>query len=267
MQPFELGGVDFFIDALKNVLATREKSGEASIDATSNLVEMMKKVRADPNYKRLGIDEKVVLAQGWEFFVAGYAGVRDALDVFMYEMASNESIQENVYEEIKSVAKGQLVSLVKGQLVSLEAISQLPYLNACLLEATRLHPPFIHPERLCNKEWKHEGIRIPKGTQIIFPMTAIHHNPEFYSNPEIFDPTRFMPGNKEGRDPYTYFAFGQGPRSCIGQRFAIEMLKVLIVSFLLRFKMQKRADTICEARPGGTFFLTFKPIYLDVIKR
>jgi len=259
MQMFTGEGLDFFVSALKNVLAARENSGETSIDAASTLVDMIKKSRTDPTYKRLQIDEHVVIAQAWEFFVAGYAGARDVFDFFMYEMAMNEDIQEKVYQEIKSAGKDRTLSL--------EVISQLPYLTACLLETTRIHPPFIRPERLCTKEWKHEGLRIPAGTQVILMMGAVHRNPDFYPNPDTFDPSRFMPGNKEGRDPFTYLTFGQGPRGCIGQRFAMEMLKVLLVTFLIRFKFQKRADTIWEPNPGGSFILSFKPILLDVLKR
>jgi len=257
--PMEMGGMDFFVSALKNILATREKAGEASIDATSTLVEMMKKVRSDPVYRKLKISENVVLAQGWEFFVAGYVGIRDLFDFFMYEMASNPEVQDRVHSEIKTAARGHLGT-------SLEDISQLPFLSACIEETGRLHPVFIRPERVCNKDWTFEGLSIPKGMQVIFPMAAIHRNPEYFPNPDQFEPSRFLGGKKE-MDPYAYMTFGHGPRSCIGQRFALEMLKVLVVSFLARFKMERRSDTICETNPGGSLMLNFKPLFLDIVKR
>jgi cytochrome P450 len=43
----------------------------------------------------------------------------------------------------------------------------------------------------------------------------------FFENPEKFDPENFSPEKKSERSPYTFLAFGQGPRNCIGMRFAL----------------------------------------------
>jgi cytochrome P450 len=44
---------------------------------------------------------------------------------------------------------------------------------------------------------------------------------KYFSNPEKFDPENFSPEKKAERSPYTFLAFGQGPRNCIGMRFAL----------------------------------------------
>jgi len=256
-----MGGMKYFVSNLRNILEAKEESGNFTIDVASTLVDMLKKSRNDETYKDLGIDEYAVFAQGWEFFFAGYLGTRDLFGFLMYELACHSDIQDQLYSEIRIAAKGK-------QVVSLEEISRLPYLNACLKEASRRNAAFIRLERFCNKDWEYDGLRIPKGIQVIFPMFAVHMNPENFPNPDRFEPSRFL-GNKE-QDAYAYMRFGHGPRGCLGQRFALEMLKVLVVSFLIRFKLEKRPDTILETYPGGGFFffmIEYKPILLDLVKR
>ena len=55
----------------------------------------------------------------------------------------------------------------------------------------------------------------------------------FGSNPEKFDPDNFSPENKADRSPYTFLAFGQGPRNCVGMRFALLQVKILFSQLYL----------------------------------
>lgn len=51
----------------------------------------------------------------------------------------------------------------------------------------------------------------------MIPVFALHRDPEYYPNPDVFDPDRFTPENKKLRPPCTYLPFGDGPRNCIGK--------------------------------------------------
>lgn len=70
-----------------------------------------------------------------------------------------------------------------------------------------------------------------------FPFFSI------YPNPKIYDPDNFSPENKSERSPYTYLAFGQGPRACIATRFAVMQVKVAMVKLLYNFKLVKGPKT------------------------
>lgn len=57
------------------------------------------------------------------------------------------------------------------------------------------------------------NIIIEKGTTVQIPVHAIHHDPEYYADPETFNPDRFKNDEKKKRDSMTWLGFGVGPRN------------------------------------------------------
>lgn len=73
--------------------------------------------------------------------------------------------------------------------------------------------------RLCNKKYEvpGTGVIIEKGTKVQIPVWGIHMDPEYYPEPEKFNPENFSPENKCKRPEMTFLPFGEGPRMCIGK--------------------------------------------------
>ena len=71
----------------------------------------------------------------------------------------------------------------------------------------------------------------------------MHHNAEFYPDPERFDPERFMPENKHRLVPYTYLPFGAGPRNCIGLRFAYQEIKLCLAKLIRHYHFSPTQET------------------------
>ena len=86
------------------------------------------------------------------------------------------------------------------------------------------------------------------------PTTAAHHDPEFFPEPERFKPERFLKENADNIIPYTWRPFGSGNRVCIGQRFAMMEMKIIIAKLLSKFKLTLTEKSGLEEQMG-TFAL------------
>lgn len=97
--------------------------------------------------------------------------------------------------------------------------------------------------RECTKDCIIKGLKIPKGTIIVIPAYTLHRDPEFYPDPDKFDPERFSAKGKESRDPFSFLGFGYGPRNCIGMRFAQMEMKLVMARLLKRYSFFVAPET------------------------
>lgn len=112
-------------------------------------------------------------------------------------------------------------------------------------ETLRLHSPGSHLTRYCNESVeidlpKDKKLLVDSGTVIIFPIVSIQMDPEFYPNPTKFDPDRFAPENggvKSFIERGVYLPFGNGPRICPGNRFAVSQSKLAIANLVKNFEI------------------------------
>lgn len=152
----------------------------------------------------------------------------------MYELAIEEHIQKKVRESVQKVLKKHENKL------TYESVSEMDYLEQCVNEALRKYPPAANTQRVAKEDYSVANTRIvlEKGTSVMIPIYAIHHDPEIYPKPEIYDPDRFSPENVKQRHQYAFLPFGElgfeskiifvtktgfiisgeGPRICIGMR-------------------------------------------------
>lgn len=138
-----------------------------------------------------------------------------------------------------------------------EAImNKMPYLDAVVHETLRKYPPLKRLERQLTgaDEYQIGGATIKKGMMVNISTLAIQHNPLFYPQPEVFNPDRFLPENKDLLVPYTYLPFGQGPRNCVGMRFAYQEIKLCIAKIIGEFNFTTTPQT-----PAKLEFKHFKP--------
>lgn len=97
--------------------------------------------------------------------------------------------------------------------------------------------------RECTKDCVIKGLSINENTPIIIPVYSIHRDPEFYPDPECFNPERFTSDAKQSRDPYTYMPFGHGPRNCMGMRFAQLEMKLALSVIMKNFTLSVTNET------------------------
>jgi cytochrome P450 len=82
-----------------------------------------------------------------------------------------------------------------------------------------MYPAIPMTDRKCTKSFKipELELKIEPGTVISLPIYALHHDPEYFPDPERFNPERFSEENKHKIQPFTNIPFGVGPRNCIGK--------------------------------------------------
>ncbi|OQV14013.1 Cytochrome P450 3A9 [Hypsibius exemplaris] len=200
------------------------------------------------NYK-LTLDE--VVAQAVIFFLAGFETSATALTFLTYCLAVEQTIQDKLRQSIEEVMQDL-------EEPTFESIAQMHYLDACVNEALRMYPPVSRTERECNEDWEYKGLKIAKGTVISIPIYAIQRDEEFWPNPDVYDPERFSYENKQKIKPYTFNTFGQGPRNCIGMRFAYYEIKMVMVHILRNFRILPSAKTEIPLQLKDTGFMAPK---------
>ena len=144
----------------------------------------------------------------------------------------------------------------------------MEYLDMVVNESLRLYPIAIRLERVSKKDVEINGVFIPKGTVVMIPIYPLHRNPEYWPEPQEFCPERFSKENKGNIDPYIYMPFGNGPRNCIGMRFALISIKLAVIGVLQNFTVQPCEETQIPLKISREpIFQPEKPIILKVVSR
>ena len=102
----------------------------------------------------------------------------------------------------------------------------------------RKYPPAVALNRVANADYKvpNTDYTLEKGVKVTIPVYAIQRDPEYYPDPEVFNPDRFLPDEVLKRDNATFLPFGDGPRNCIGLRFGMMQAQVGLVTLLKNYQ-------------------------------
>ena len=118
-------------------------------------------------------------------------------------------------------------------------LERLRVTRAALMEAMRLYPPAYAVDRTATSPLRLAGHDIPPGSVLAVSPWSTHRHPEFWPDPERFDPGRFLGAQERPR--YAYFPFGGGPRSCVGEHFAVLEATILLAALLRRYTVSSRS--------------------------
>ncbi|WP_052668933.1 cytochrome P450 [Nitriliruptor alkaliphilus] len=175
------------------------------------------------------LDHQQILEQALVFLLAGYDTTSTALAFTLHELGARPDLQAAVRVEIEQV--------VGDRQPTAEDAGRLDLTRRCLLEAMRLHPPAYITSRTTTVDTTIDGYRIPAGAVVTPVFGELHRNATYWPDPERFDPDRFLPDAVEERDRYAYLPFGGGPRSCIGERFAMLEASLALAVLLRRWQV------------------------------
>ncbi|PIN07300.1 Cytochrome P450 CYP4/CYP19/CYP26 subfamily [Handroanthus impetiginosus] len=151
----------------------------------------------------------------------------------VYFLADNPAVYDRVLKEQLEIRK---LKVDDKQLLNWEDTKRMKYSRIVLNETLRIAPTAIGFFRDVIHDFNFAGYTVPKGWKIFLSPNTIHKNPKYYPNPDKFDPSRF---EGKGPSPFTFTAFGGGPRMCPGNEFAPHLVLVFMHNLLIRFTWEK----------------------------
>jgi cytochrome P450 len=204
------------------------------------------------------MDDEQLRAEAVTFLGAGHETSAVALTWLWYLLAEHGDAEAKLHAELKHVLNGRTPTLAD--------LPQLPYTLMCIEEAMRLYPPAWVMSRTAIGADEVGGYKVAPNSEILIPVYVTHHHPDFWAEPEAFNPERFTPDQTAARPRYSYFPFGGGPRQCIGNNFALMEMQLIVASIAQRFRLrlvpghQVEADPSITLRPRNGVKVTLQEI-------
>uniref|UniRef100_A0A3Q2VC46 Cytochrome P450 family 4 subfamily F member 8 n=1 Tax=Haplochromis burtoni TaxID=8153 RepID=A0A3Q2VC46_HAPBU len=206
---------------------------------------------------------KEMQAEANTFMFAGHDTTASAICWTLYNLARHEHYQEKCRQEVMDLIEGR-----DGQEIQWEDLSNLPFTTMCIKESLRLHSPVQAVTRSYTQDMVLPGNRtVPAGTICLVSIYGTHHNPTVWTNPHEYDPQRFDPSNKKSQTSHAFIPFSSGPRNCIGQKFAMVELRVVVALTLLRFRLTPGVNPeLGSSRVRQPFVKISDSLLLDVVQ-
>jgi len=186
------------------------------------------------------------------FIGAGHETTARALAWTLFCVANCPDIRDRMESEIDEV--------LDSGADPVDWLERMPLVRAAFEEALRLYPPAPSINRQAVADDRFEApdgtaLDIRKGATILIMPWTLHRHELYWENPRAFDPSRFLPENRERIGRFQYLPFGAGARVCIGATFALQEAVIALAVLMRRY----RFDMTDETRPWPVQKLTVQP--------
>jgi cytochrome P450 len=179
------------------------------------------------------------------FIVAGHETTALTLAWALYLCAFDQGVQARARNEAQSVLGLRAAGAAD--------VPRLGYVRQMVEEALRLYPPGGFLSRTAQAEDRLSAAVIRPGDTVMIPVYGLHRHRKLWNDPDAFRPDRWA--DRAGIDRYQFLPFGDGPRICIGARFALQEAVVILATLLARF----RFTAVSGRRPDPVMILTLRP--------
>ena len=206
------------------------------------------------------LDSANIRNQIMTFLIAGQLTTSELMPNTVYNLVHHPAVLARVQAEVDAVFGAD-----DDYLPSYDDIGKLAYLRQVISETLRLSPPVLNFDRMALEDTVIGGrYPIKKGEAVTILTGALHRQPEWGDNVELFDPSRFDPAVAEGRSTALFKPFGTGERSCIGRQFALHEAAMLVARLVHRYRLIDSSHYVLQweglsRRPVG--------FHLDLVRR
>jgi cytochrome P450 len=216
-------------DALvQQIIAARRQARQRGGGQAMDMLALL--LAACDDTSGAGMSERQLRDEVITFIGAGAETSAHALSWTWYLLARHPEVARRVHTELDTV--------LSGRMPTQQDLPHLPYSRMVLAEALRLYPPSVVLPRQANAPDKISGYAIPKDAVVVISQYVTHRHPEFWSEPEQFQPERFTPEQEARRHRCAYIPFGEGPRRCIGEPFALLEMHLVLATLAQAYTLQ-----------------------------
>lgn len=245
-----LGDLERYIYAL---IGERRARGELGED----LFGMLLSARDDETGE--GMSDRQLRDEVMTFLFAGSESSGSGLGWVWYLLGRHPEVESHLHQELERV--------LGGRTPTVEDIPRLEYTRMIVDETLRLYPPAWLLMRRATRDDEVGGYRIRKDSIVMWSSYLLHRHPDFWENPEVFDPQRFAPGRARQIPRCAYLPFGVGPRICVGGHFGHMEMMLVLATVAQHYRLELATSTavvpeqLAVLRPGPI------PVHLQSRKR
>jgi cytochrome P450 len=213
------------------VIANRRRSG----DDRDDLLGALLRGRDEQGQP---LDDVQLRDEVVTMFLAGHETTAVALTFSLWLLSQHDEVRERVLAEVEALG---------GRPPTVADLSRLGYLGQVFHEALRLFPPAWSGVRNCvEADTLGAGFPVAANERVINLIFMTHKHPDFWPEPERFDPDRFRPEACATRHKFAYMPFSEGPRKCVGLHFATMEAQLVLARVLQRGELRVMEGVVVE---------------------
>ena len=203
-------------------------------DIVSHLIAARDRQTAAPMGDRQLLDEIMTL------IIAGHETTASSLNWFWYLLARAPDVAAHLHAEVDGAGLDR---------PGYADLDRLPFVRRAIDETLRLYPPgWLLTRRSIGTDTL-SGFSLPPATDILISPYLVQRHPDFWPDPDRFDPDRFLAPSVAARNRFAYLPFGLGPRACIGEHLALVEMHIHVATLAQRFDLELVAGQTIELEP------------------
>ncbi|KAK3835372.1 MAG: cytochrome P450 [Linnemannia elongata] len=242
--PIDYSFINFSVDCVN----VRRQAGDAGrrADLLQFLIDAQASERASGNgetgdeYADMiagKLTDRAVQTEALVFLIAGSETSSTAITVALMYLVKHPKALRRLREELDQAT----ASNPTGALPTYDQVRKLTYLTACINESMRLRPVAATGlPREVTEDTVMGGYNIPKGTIVLAQISQLHHNADYFPEPNNFLPERWI--REESLFPpiqdFTFYPFSAGTRNCVGKNFAMMEMRLILATILTTYDIE-----------------------------
>lgn len=210
---------------LQGIFERREAAGSTAKD----LFSVLRSIKNPDGSARYSVD--IITGMFISMMFAGHHTTSTSASWTLIELLRHPDLLGRVSAEFDAL-------YAEGREVSYQALREIPEFECAVKEVLRLHPPLILLMRKVQQDFHYEGWTIRAGKTVAVSPAVSNRLPDYFPEPERFDPDRYKAPRHEDQRVFAWLPFGGGRHRCVGAPFAMVQLKAIFSVLLRRFEFE-----------------------------